>query len=157
INLALFIGSLVIVQSILGHTFLNPERPAEEIRELSTNYRVSPISGLLSYRPTSVFVSTGRFGNFMLVSLLLVVGFLGYLLLRRKSGRNLAFLALVVTSGAIVLEAARGDLLWGSGSMLLFAVAFVCGARWRQRDVMRVFPTLQRAALRVSLFLVMLF
>jgi len=157
IILVLIIGSLGIAQSILGHTFLNPERPAEEIRELSTNYRVSPISGLLSYRPTSVFVSTGRFGNFMLVSLLLVVGFLGYLLLRRKSGRNLAFLALVVTSGAIVLEAARGVLLWGTGSMLVFAVAFVWGAPWRQREVIRVFRTVQRAALGISLGLVLLF
>src|SRR6266853_5726716 len=61
IVLVLIIASLGIAQSILGHTFLNPERPAEEIRELSTNYRVSPVSGLLSYRPTSVFVSTGRF------------------------------------------------------------------------------------------------
>src|SRR5438034_1452212 len=43
IILVLIIGSLGIAQSILGHTFLNPERPAEEIRELSTNYRVSPI------------------------------------------------------------------------------------------------------------------
>src|SRR5205814_7246020 len=108
IILVLIIGSLGIAQSILGHTFLNPERPAEEIRELSTNYRVSPISGLLSYRPTSVFVSTGRFGNFMLVSLLLVVGFLVYLLLLRTRRRNLAFLSPVITSGPIVLGAQRG-------------------------------------------------
>src|SRR5438552_1008392 len=105
IILVLIIGSLGIAQSILGHTFLNPERPAEDIRELSTNYRVSPISGLLSYRPTSVFVSTGRFGNFLLVSLLLIVGFLGYLLLRHKKGRHLTFFSLAIVSGAIVLGA----------------------------------------------------
>ena len=157
IILVIIIASLGIAQSILGHTFLNPERPAEEIRELSTNYRVSPVSGLLSYRPTSVFVSTGRFGNFMLVSLLLVVGFLGYLLLRHKRGRNLAFLALVIISGAIVLGAARGVLLWGAGSVLVFAVAFVWGAPWRQREVMRVLRTVQRAALGISLGLALLF
>jgi hypothetical protein len=157
IVLVLIIASLGIAQSILGHTFLNPERPAEEIRELSTNYRVSPVSGLLSYRPTSVFVSTGRFANFMLVSLILVVGFLGYLLLRHRKGRHLAFVALMLVSSAIVLGAARGILLWSVGSVLVFAVAFVWGAPWRQREVIRVFRTVQRAALGISLGLGLLF
>ena len=157
IVLVLIIASLGIAQSILGHTFLNPERPAEEIRELSTNYRVSPVSGLLSYRPTSVFVSTGRFGDFMLISLLMVVGFLGYLLLRHRKGRHLAFVALMLVSSAIVLGAARGILLWSVGSVLVFAVAFVWGAPWRQREVIRVFRTVQRAALGISLGLGLLF
>src|SRR6266853_2033995 len=155
--LVIVIASLGIAQSVLGHTFLNPERPADDIRELSTNYRVSPISGLLSYRPTSVFVSTGRFGNFLLVSLLLIVGFLGYLLLRHKKGRNLTFFALAIVSGAIVLGAARGTLLWAAGSVLVFAVAFIWGAPWRQREVIRVLRTFQRAALGIALGLVLLF
>src|SRR6266446_8892121 len=156
-TLVIVIASLGIAQSVLGHTFLNPERPADEIRELSTNYRVSPISGLLSYRPTSVFVSTGRFSNFLLVSLLLIVGFLGYLLLRHKKGRNLAFFSLAIVSGAIVLGAARGVLLWSAGSVLVFALAFVWGAPWRQREVIRVLRTIQRAALGVALGLGLLF
>src|SRR6267378_3744767 len=157
IALVMIIASLGIAQSVLGHTFLNPERPAEDIRELSTNYRVSPVSGLLSYRPTSVFVSTGRFSNFLLVSLLLLVGFLGYLLLRYRKGRNLAFFALAIVSGAIVLGAARGTLLWAAGSVLVFAVAFIWGAPWRQREVIRVLRTIQRAALGVALGLGLLF
>ena len=157
IVLVLVIASLGIAQSVLGHTFLNPERPAEDIRELSTSYRVSPISGLLSYRPTSVFVSTGRFGNFLLVSLLLIVGFIGYLLLRHRKGRNLTFFTLAIVSGAIVLGAARGTLLWATGSVLVFAAAFVWGAPWRQREVIRVLRTFQRAALGISLGIGLLF
>src|SRR5437667_3430575 len=113
-----------------------------------------------TFNPASTSLIFGVLGLklfFYYVPLLFVVGFLGYLLLRRKSGRNLAFLALVVTSGAIVLEAARGVLLWGTGSMLVFAVAFVWGAPWRQREVIRVFRTVQRAALGISLGLVLLF
>ncbi len=155
--LVMIIASLGIAQSVLGHTFLNPERPAEEIRGLSTNYRVSPISGLLSYRPTSVFVSTGRFGNYLLVSLILIVGFLGYLLLRHRKGRNLSFFALAIVSSAIALGAARGILLWGAGSVLVFALAFVWGAPWRQREVIRVLRTVQRAALGIALGLGLLF
>lgn len=44
IFLALIIGGLGIAQSITGPSFLNPAKPAEEIRELSTLYRTSPIS-----------------------------------------------------------------------------------------------------------------
>src|SRR5437016_10264742 len=80
-----------------------------------------------------------------------------YHILHRQSGRTLVFLALVVTSGAIVLEAARVVLLWGTGSMLVFAVAFVWGAPWRQREVIRVFRTVQRAALGISVGLGLLF
>src|SRR6266705_2701436 len=105
--LAVIIVSLGIAQAIIGHTFLNPANPADEIRELSTLYRVSPISGLIMYRPTSVFVSTGRFGNFLLVTWLLVFGFSGYLLLRHKRGRTLAFIAL----GIVILLATYPEAL----------------------------------------------
>ena len=78
--LALIIISLGIAQSILGSSFLNPAHPAEDIRELSTLYRTSPITGLTAYRPTSVFVSAGRYADFIMVASLLVLGFSGYLL-----------------------------------------------------------------------------
>src|SRR6266436_6089902 len=95
--LAAIIVSLGIVQAIVGHTFLNPVNLADDIRELSTNYRTAPISGAIAYRPNSVFVSTGRFTNFLLVTWLLVFGFSGYLLLRHKRGRSLAFVVLALT------------------------------------------------------------
>jgi len=123
--LVIVIASLGIAQSVLGHTFLNPGRSADDLRELSTLYRVSPVSGLLSYRPTSVFVSTGRFANFLLVSLLLIVGFLGYLLLAPEERKESNVFLAGDRFGAIVLGAARGTLLWAVGSVLVFAVAFI--------------------------------
>ncbi len=154
--LALIIISLGIVQSILGHTFLNPVNPAEDIRELSTSYRMSPISGLIMYRPTSVFVSSGRYGDFLLVIWLIVFGFSGYLLLRHKRGRAFAFLVFGLTAAAIALCASRGILLWCIGSALIGSFAFVWGAPWRQREVIRVLRTVQRAALGVGLAVVIL-
>ena len=154
--LALIIISLGIVQSILGHTFLNPANPAEDIRELSTNYRQAPISGLIMYRPTSVFVSGGRYGDFLLVMWLIVFGFSGYLLLRHKRGRAFAFVVFGLTAAAIALCASRGILLWSAGSALVGSCAFVWGAPWRQREVMRVLRTVQRAALGVGLAVVIL-
>src|SRR5260370_41282948 len=95
--LAAIIVSLGIAQAIIGHTFLNPQILADEIRGLSTLYRVAPISGAVLYRPNSVFVSTGRFGNFLLVTLMLVFGLSGYLLLRHRAGRAFRFFFFRVT------------------------------------------------------------
>jgi hypothetical protein len=155
--LATIIVGLGIAQAILGHTFLNPVDIADEIRGLSTNYRVAPISGAILYRPNSVFVSAGRFGDFLLVTWLLVFGFSGYLLLRQKRGRAFAFVVLSLTAAALALCSSRGVVLWSSGSALMGVLAFVWGAPWRQREVIRVLRTVQRAAAGIVLGIVLLF
>ena len=156
LTLSAIISGLGIAQAILGHTFLNPTSLADEIRDLSTLYRSSPISGLTFYRPNSVFVSTGRFGNFMLVTWLIVFGFAGYLLLRHKRGRSFVFCVLALTAAALVLASSRGVVMWGGGSALVGALAFVWGAPWRQREVVRVLRTLQRAFAGVVLAMALL-
>src|SRR5215475_11003101 len=110
--LALLVISLGIAQSIIGPSFLNPAVQAEDLRALSGLYRVSATTGAIAYRPTSVFVSTGRYANFIMVAWLLVLGFSGYLLLRRKQGRMLAFVAIPVTAAGAFLTASRGSFAW---------------------------------------------
>jgi hypothetical protein len=155
--LVFIIASLGIAQAIIGHTFLNPATLADDIKDLSTLYRMSPVSGLIMYRPTSVFVSTGRFGNFLIVTWLLVFGFSGYLLLRHKRGRSFTFVVLVLSAAAIALCSSRGAVLWSLISAIVGSFAFVWGAPWRQREVIRVLRTLQRAALGICLGLGLLF
>jgi hypothetical protein len=154
--LSLIIVSLGIAQSILGPSFLNPETPAEDLRTLSTLYRVSE-SGATAYRPTSVFVSTGRYADFIMVAWLLVLGFSGYLLLRQKRGRPLAFIAIVVTAPGAFLTASRGSFMWGMINALATSVAFIWGAPWRQGEAVRVLRTIQRAALGIGLGIALLF
>jgi hypothetical protein len=155
--LALVIISLGIAQSILGKGFLNPVHPAEEIRELSSLYRSSPITGLTAYRPTSVFVSAGRYANFIMVALLLVLGFSGYLLLRHRRGRALAFIAIAVAATGAFLTASRGSFMWGMINAVATSIAFVWGAPWRQGEALRAFRTIQRAALSIGLGIGLLF
>jgi hypothetical protein len=155
--LAVIITSLGIVQSVEGPTFLNPAHLQDDIRELSTTYRVAPISGVAVYRPNSVFVSTGRYSNFLIVAWMLVFGFIGYLLLRRRQGRLLAFICLAVTFAGILMCASRGVLMWALVSGVAASVAFLWGAPWRQRDVIRVLRTVQRVALGITLAVVLLF
>lgn len=155
--LVIFIISLGIAQSILGPSFLNPAVPAEDLRELSTLYRVSPISGQISYRPTSVFVSSGRYANFIMVAWILVLGFSGYLLLRHKRGRVLAFIALPITAAGAFLTGSRGSFMWGMINAAVTSIAFVWGAPWRQGEVVRVFRSIQRVVIGIALGMVLLF
>ena len=157
LGLMLVIVALGIVQSVMGHTFLNPAVPAEDIRLLSQTYREAPISGVIVYRPTSVFVSAGRFADLVIVAWILVFGFSGYLLLRVRKGRVFAFLALALTAAGCVMSASRGVFMWSLGNALVGGAAFIWGAPWRQGEARRVFRTLQRAVLGVVLAMVLLF
>ena len=157
-NMVLFliVVALGIAQSILGPKFLNPMVIQEDIRDLSTLYRIAPISGLMAYRPNGVFVSAGRFANFLVLSWLMALGFGGYLLLRRRSGRNLAFLAIAVVAMGTVMCASRSPIMYNAGSALVVAAAFLWGAPWRQGEVRRVIRTIQRALLAVGLGLLLM-
>jgi hypothetical protein len=155
--LAIIIISLGIAQSILGPSFLNPAVQAEDLRTLSELYRISPITGAIAYRPTSVFVSAGRYANFIMVAWILVLGFSGYLLLRHKRGRALAFIALPVTAAGAFLTASRGSFMWGMINALATSVAFIWGAPWKQGEALRVFRSVQRVAIGIGLGMGLLF
>lgn len=154
--LAAVIGALGIVQSIAGPGFLNPAQPAEDIRTVSTLYRMAPISGESLYRPTSVFVSDGRFATYMMLSWLVAFGTAGYLLFRIRRGRQAAFLTIAIVTAAIMLSGSRGAVMWTSGSALVVAAAFLWGAPWRQRGVIRVIRIIQRTVLLGGLALILL-
>jgi hypothetical protein len=152
--LVLAIGGLGIAQSILGPTFLNPAVLGEDIRGVSTLYRIAPLSGALAYRPNSVFVSSGRFANYMILSAMVGFGYAAYLLLRHRRGRTLAFAALTMATAAAIMTTSRGAFLWTLGSLFLGAVAFLWGAPWRQGEVIRTLRALQRTVLFAGLALV---
>jgi len=112
LGLMLAITALGIVRSVLGPPFLNPAIMTDEIRELSQTYRVAPISEVIIYRPTSIFVTTGRFSDMLIVAWMLVFGFGGYALLRNRPGRAriFAFLAFALTAARCVLCASRASM-----------------------------------------------
>src|SRR5580658_1005056 len=155
--LVLVIVSLGIAQSIIGPSFLNPAVQAEDLRLLSGLYRVSPITGLIAYRPTSVFVSAGRYANFIMVAWILVLGFSGYLLLRHRRGRALAFITIPITAAGAFLTSSRGSFMWGIINAAATSIAFIWGAPWRQGEVRRVFRSVQRVAIGIVLGMVLLF
>jgi len=154
--LILIVAFLGIAQSILGPRFLNPTVIQEDIRDLSTSFRTAPISGLVAYRPNGVFVSGGRFVDFLILSWLVALGFSGYLLLRSRRARNLAFLSVALIAIASIMSASRGVFMWNAGNALVVSAAFLWGAPWRQGEARHVLRTIQRSLLVVGLALVVM-
>ena len=154
--LILIVAGLGLAQSIIGPTFLNPSHLQEDIRELSTLYRVAPLSGKIAYRPSSVFVSAGRFQDFLIVAWLICLGYGGYLLLRSRRGRTLAFSTAGVVAAASLMSASRGVFMWNMGIALVTAAGFLWGAPWRQREALRVMRGIQRTALMIGLGIIIL-
>ena len=153
LGLSLVVAMLGIAQSIVGHTFLNPTITADDIRDLSTNYRVSPITGVIVYRPTSVFVSNGRFAFFLVPAWLFAFGYGGYLILRTRKGRILTLLSLGTITVAIAMAASRGTLLWTAGSAIVCVVAFLWGCPWQRGQLVRVLRSFQRTLIIAILFM----
>jgi hypothetical protein len=154
--LILIVAGLGLAQSIIGPTFLNPAVLQDDIRDLSTTYRAAPISGLLAYRPTSVFVSAGRFQDFLTVAWLISLGFAGYLLLRTRQGRTLAFTTIGVVAAASIMSASRGVFMWNAGTTLVTAAGFLWGAPWRQREAIRILRAIMRTSLLIGMGLIIL-
>jgi hypothetical protein len=154
--LILAVAGLGLAQSIIGPTFLNPQTLQDDIRDLSILYRVAPISGLSAYRPTSVFVSAGRFQDFLTVSWLISLGYGGYLLLRTRKGRTVAFASVGVVAAASIMSASRGVFMWNTGILLVVVGGFLWGAPWRQREVIRVMRAIQRFVLFAGVAIVLL-
>jgi hypothetical protein len=153
--LILIVASLGLAQSIIGPSYLNPETLQEDIRELSTLYR-STAGGLMAYRPTSVFVSAGRFQNFLILSWVISLGYAAYLLVRGVRKRTLAFVTVAVVGAASVMSTSRGVLMWDLGNSLVIGAAFLWGAPWRQGETTRMLRAIQRAALLTGIAMMLL-
>jgi hypothetical protein len=151
--LILVVAGFGLAQSILGPTFLNPEVIQEDIRGLSTLYRSSPITGLVAYRPTSFFVSAGRFQNFLVLSWVLALGFGGFLLMRKQPGRLLGFATVGLVAAASLMAASRGVFLWTLGTAIVIAPAVIWGASWVGQQRRQVLRAIQRAAVFVAIAL----
>lgn len=139
LTLAAVVGGLGIAQGIIGLDFLNPADLAPELH-LARLVRQAPLTGALVPRPTSVFVSDGRFAWYMLVTFLIGLGALGSHAARR-TGSIWAAVATGIIATAIVVSGHRGTFVYSLVSTLLLMGAFSAGVRGRLRiRVRRLLP-----------------
>lgn len=149
--LAVLIGGVGIIQAIVGNSFLNPRHIDPALQELSSLDKVSPISNQIFNLPDSVFVSTGRFGQYLLIGLILAAGTVGYLLLHSRRGRKISYLAIGTIGMAILLSGSRGTLMLALGTLPALAAGFLWGAPWKWGEAHRLVKALWRACIAAAL------
>jgi hypothetical protein len=142
--LAGVIGTIGIIQAIVGHSFLNPATLAPELRELGELDKISPITRQTLSLPSAVFVSAGRFSQYLTSAIILTMGSAGYLLLHTKRSRNLIFLAFGIVGVATLFSGSRGALMLAIATVLVLSVAFLWGAPWRWQQAHRMLKAVRR-------------
>jgi hypothetical protein len=155
-GLAGLIALLGIVQSIVGLDFLNPATLAPELETLGRLTRVAPITGALVARPTSVFVSDGRFAAYMVLMFVVGMGTAGYLLLRSRPGRMIVFPSIALCAVAAVMSGSRGAFVYVIGSSIVLSVGMLWGAPWKWRTGHRLVRALRRSIVSIAFGLFLL-
>jgi hypothetical protein len=142
--LAGVIGAIGIIQAIVGHSFLNPETLAPELRDLGDLQKITPLTRQVLSLPSSVFVSAGRFSQYLAPALILTMGSAGYLLLHTKRSRNLIFLVFGIVGAATLFSGSRGALMLAIATVIVLSAAFLWGAPWRWQQAHRMLRTVRR-------------
>jgi hypothetical protein len=151
IVLAGVICSLGIVQAIVGNSFLNPTVLAPELRRLGDLDKVTPLTDQIFNLPTSVFVSSGRFGLYLILVAILIMGTIGFLLLYTKRSRKLAYFVFGLVGCAVLFSGSRGSVMYSSISALVIAAGFLWGAPWRRRETNRLIKAIRRGFIGAAL------
>lgn len=148
--LAGLIASLGVAQAIIGHSFLNPAKLAPELQDLGELDRVTPLSNQVLSLPTAVFVSTGRFGYFLILAATLTMGAAGYLLLSTHRNRRLVFVVIGLVGAGTLFSGSRTAVLYNCVGIFVLAGAFLWGAPWRWRQAHRLVKAVRRAFLMAA-------
>jgi hypothetical protein len=131
VALATVISIIGLWQETINVNFLSPANLAPELRELGHLTRVSPLTHQLIHEPTGVFVSSGRFSEFLVLMWIVVMGELGYILLSRRPGSKYSIFALGAITASTMLCGVRHAIIFTAISSLTMSAAFLWGAPWR--------------------------
>ena len=144
---SLVIGALGIVQSIVGLDFLNPSQLEPELQGLGRIVRESPLTHVAVPRPTSVFVSDGRFAQFLTLMFLLGFGAIGYSLLKKRMNPSLILAAIAVTIVAVLMTGSRSAFIALLANSTILVAASIWGVSVGARRSLRLGRAMRRIAI----------
>jgi hypothetical protein len=151
--LAGVISILGIVQAIVGSSFLNPAILAPELQDLGDLHKSSPLSNRDFYLPSSVFVSSGRFAEYVAWMLILTVGTAAYLLLHTPRHRKVVFAVTGLLVTATLLSGSRSAVVSVAITALVLPAVFLWGAPWRWKQAHRLVRAIRRSFIIAALAL----
>lgn len=138
LSIAGLIAALGTAQGISGQALLAPADLAPDIRELGTLMREAPITHETFIRPTSVFVSDGRFSSYLLFAWILGFGTATYFIVRRLPGRKWVAAIMGLFLVAILLSGSRGALLYALISAAVITSVFVREMLWKNTQARKI-------------------
>jgi hypothetical protein len=141
------VGLLGIAQAILGNSFLNPTTLAPELENLGNLTKVTPLTGQTFSLPSSVFVSSGRFAEYLTVAFVLAMGTAAYLLFYTRRNRKVVFVVLGILGVATLLSGSRTAFVTVIASAIVLPGAYLWGAPWRQRQAHRMIKAIRRSVI----------
>lgn len=142
--ITIVVSGLGIAQSVLGLSFLNPAQLAPELQNLGHLVRVSPLTHIAVSRPTSVFVSDGRFAQFLTMMFLLGFGAIGYTVLKKQAKPILLLCAVGITTVAALMTGSRSAFVSLIGNSIVLVAAFYWGIPERMRRSLRIGRAVRR-------------
>ena len=157
ISLAGVISAIGIAQAILGHSFLNPTNLAPELKDLGELDRTSPITHQVLSLPTAVFVSSGRFGFYILVAVIMTCGAAAYLLLSTSKYHKWVFTVIALVGGASIFSGSRGSVTFGAASVIILSIGFMWGAPWRWQQAHRMVKAIRNGILVLAIGFTLIF
>ncbi len=159
VAIAVVISAIGLWQATVSPNFLSPAKLAPELQELGRLTRETPLTHQLIHAPSGVFVSAGRFADFLILMWIVSMGQLGYSLLTRSPHTKYAILALGLITGGTMLCGVRHAIIFNAISALTMSAAFLWGAPWRWGQGHRLSKAIRRAFLvgAASLLLLMEF
>jgi hypothetical protein len=149
--LAAVISVLGIIQAIVGNSFLNPAHLAPELEDLGNLYKTSPLTGRLVSLPDSVFVSAGRHGLYLIFVTIFMIGAAGTMVFYTKRSRDFILIVIGIVGAAVLLNGARGPVMYSIGSAMVLALGLMWGAPWRHRQAHQSLKAVRRSVIMVTL------
>jgi hypothetical protein len=151
-GLAGIIALLGIIQSIVGLNFLNPPTLAPELQMLGHLVRQAPLTHEAVPRPTSVFVSDGRFAQYMMIMFIIGFGAVAYMVLRRARGQFIVFLSIPLIVLAGYMSGSRGAMVYDAANLVVLSLGILWGS---QRGTgLKLVSVVQRSAILIAIALV---
>jgi hypothetical protein len=150
------ISAIGVAQSTVDINFLNPEKLAPELVDLGSLTRMSPVSHQMIRVPTSVFVSSGRYGEYLIMAWILALSTLGYAVLSRRKGAAYAILAIGTVTAAALLCGSRSTIIIVAATALMMTAAILWGAPRRWGQGRRLVSALRYAFVGAGLGLILL-
>jgi hypothetical protein len=147
------IAALGTFQAILGNTFLNPAKLDPNLEGLGNLYKSTPLSGRIFSLPDSVFVSSGRYAEYLVWTFIVVMATAAYLLLHPSGRRTIIFAVVGVLGVATLLSGSRSAVVGVAASSLVLSAAFLWGAPWRWGQAHRRVRAIRRSLIVAALSL----